>query len=122
MTEREGPQRLKLLRVARNDRLTSDRDSIVRLSVCKASVLTGYFERSMRRMLCIDGENRLIPPTGKLNAKLPRVEKYQFGEKWVFAGVTEATDQELSVLQGEGGYEIRDLRTASIAEFLAELD
>jgi hypothetical protein len=112
---------LRLLRAARNDRLASDGDGVVRLSVCKASILTGYFESSMRPMLCIDGENRIVPPTEKLDANLPPVEKFQFGAQWVFAGVIEATDEEIAVLRGEGGYQIRDLRTESVSDLLAEL-
>ena len=111
---------MKLLRIARNIRVT-DTDRTLLLSVCETSVLTGYFARSMRPMLCIDIEKKIIPPTEKLNANLPPKEKMAFQERWVFAGIIEATDEEISVLRVEGGYEIRDLRATSIVEFLMEL-
>ncbi len=112
---------MKLLKISRNGLLGSNKDDTLLLRVCAASILTGYFERSVRPLLCIETEKAIVRPTEKLNAQLPARDKFQFAERWAFAGVIDANDDEISVLRTEGGYEIRDLRKTTISEFIAEI-
>jgi len=69
-------------------------------------------------MLSIDLENKVVPPSERLDANPPTKERWQ--ERWVYAGVIDATDQEIDVLRLEGGFAIRDLRTKPVADLLSE--
>lgn len=106
---------MKILRIIRGGFLGDSSSS--RFEVLVAEILTGYFNNAMQPVVCLISSNQIIRPNETLSGVLlMKTERYSSEER-VFAGILDATDEELNVLN-RAGYKVRDLRAITLATFL----
>lgn len=124
---------MKLLRLGRGASFNERLEDRVAIRVLRGSVVTGYLEERSP-VLCVEEvkhsftekktEAILIPVTTGIDGvlKFPSSgEDLYLGTGAVFAGLIEATDEEIDVLR-QAGYRVRDLRNVRLADFLKGLE